>query len=96
MLYDFLKLNRPVLIERRRAKVEVTEYARRNRSESIASQASLSALVHELRDLHNASIVALTALRHGTVGATEAALDASMSRTGELLDRAISLADAGG
>ena len=74
----------------------VTEYDRRNRTDEIASQASLSALVHELRNLHNNSIVAITALRHGAVGmsgATGAALDHSMARIGALLDRAISLAD---
>jgi hypothetical protein len=75
----------------------VTEYARRSRADEAASNATLSALVHELRNLHNTSIVALTAMRHGTVaanGATSAALDQSMHRTGALLDRAISLADA--
>jgi hypothetical protein len=74
----------------------VTEYDRRNRTDDAASQASLSALVHELRNLHNNSIVAITALRHGSVGlsgATGAALDNSMTRMGSLLDRAISLAD---
>jgi hypothetical protein len=75
----------------------VTEYSRKNRADDAASQASLSALVHELRNLHNTTIVAMTALRHGTVGssgATGAALDHSMTRMGALLDRAISLADA--
>ena len=76
----------------------VTEYARKNRANDAASNASLSAIVHELRNLHNTCIVAITALRHGSVGfggATSAALDTSMIRTGALLDRAISLADAG-
>jgi len=75
----------------------VTEFARRSRTDEAASQAGLSALVHELRNLHNNSIIAMTALRHGAVGlsgATSAALDHSMARIGALLDRAISLADA--
>ena len=56
----------------------------------------LNALLHELRNLHNTSIVAIAALRHGTVGmrgATSAALDRSMSRTGALLDQMISLGE---
>ena len=75
----------------------VTEYARKNGNHDATSQASLSTLVHELRNLHNTSIVALTALRQGRVGltgATAAALDHSMGRIGTLLDRAISMTDA--
>lgn len=75
----------------------VTEYARRNRATEVAAYADLSAIAHELRNLHNTSIVALTAMRNGTVGftgATSAAFDASMARAGHLLDRAISLVDA--
>lgn len=74
----------------------VTEYARRNRADEVATHANLSAVVHELRNLHNTSIVALTAMRNGTVGftgATSAAFDVSMTRAGHLLDRAISLVD---
>jgi hypothetical protein len=77
----------------------VSEYARRHRTDESVSLASLSALVHELRNLHNSAIVAITAMRHGSVGfsgATGARLEESMARTGSLLDRAISLADAAG
>ena len=75
----------------------VTEYARRNRAAEVATYADLSAIVHELRNLHNTSIVALTAMRNGTVGftgATATAFDASMARAGRLIDRAVSLIDA--
>jgi hypothetical protein len=75
----------------------VTEYARRSRADDADSHATLSASLHELRNLLNTSIVALTAMRNGTVGlggATSVALDNSLQRTGAVLDRAISLADA--
>jgi len=75
----------------------VTEYARRSRADDADSHVTLSASLHELRNLLNTSIVALTAMRNGTVGlggATSLALDNSLQRTGAVLDRAISLADA--
>jgi len=75
----------------------VAEFSRRNRANDAASHASLAALVHEMRNVHNTTIVAITAIRHGTVGfggATSAALDASLTRMGKLIDRTISVADA--
>ena len=75
----------------------VSEFARRNRANDAASHASLAALVHEMRNVHNTTIVAITAIRHGTVGfggATSAALDTSLTRMGKLIDRTISVADA--
>jgi len=75
----------------------VTEYARRHEAAKVnegllAAQERLGVLAHEVRNLLNISILALTAIKKGGVGfggATAAALDRSLLGMSALIDRTL-------
>lgn len=71
----------------------VTEFARDHSAadaESAEAAVRLRALAYEMRNLHNTTVVAITANERGTVGfggATSEALKASLARIGKVIDR---------
>ncbi len=75
----------------------VTEFSRQHAADETAAAATtrtLSAIAHEMRNLHSTLTVAITAIERGTVGfggATSGALKSGLARMAKLIDRTIEL-----